>query len=162
MLFLDSVINTDVAKYTIETLLYYDTDEKHAPISMYINSPGGSVPDGFAIIDTMELIKSPINTYVVGRAYSMAAMIAIAGNDRKATKRSIFMFHEPSYGHDFEKISRIKDSEKYLHRVEELMKELLESKTKLKYNQLTFGADLYFYGEELIEKGIVSEIISQE
>ena len=70
--------------------------EERDPIRLYINSPGGDVTEGFALIDAMEISKTPIWTINVGEACSMAFLIGITGTRRFSLKSSTFMMHEPS------------------------------------------------------------------
>lgn len=70
--------------------------EEREPIRLYINSPGGDVTEGFALIDAMEISKTPIWTINVGEACSMAFLIGITGSKRFSLKSSTFMMHEPS------------------------------------------------------------------
>ena len=92
-------INAELAASVISQLLYLD-GSKEDTISLYINSPGGSVSDGLAIYDTMKALKSPVKTVCVGRAASMAAVLLSAGNkgNRVVLPHSEVMIHQPSGG----------------------------------------------------------------
>lgn len=89
-------INLDSANMLIAQLLYLDSDSQ-SPINMYINSPGGSVHAGLAIYDTMQQIKSPINTICMGIAMSFGAVLLTAGakGNRSALAHSRIMIHQP-------------------------------------------------------------------
>lgn len=95
IIFLSGEINDDVANIIISELLYLDS-LGHDDISLYINSPGGSVSAGLAIYDTMNFIKSDVSTIVVGMAASMGAFLLAAGEKGKryALPNSEVMIHE--------------------------------------------------------------------
>lgn len=105
-LMMDRIIflGTDVNPYTANTLqaqlLYLDSVDKGKDISIYINSPGGSVYDGLGIYDTMQFISSDIATICTGMAASMAAVLLVAGTEgkRAALKHSRVMIHQPMGG----------------------------------------------------------------
>ena len=79
IVFLGTPINDDVANIIIAQLLFLEADAPGKEIQLYINSPGGSVPSGFAIYDTMQHISSPVATTCVGMAASMAAFLLVSG-----------------------------------------------------------------------------------
>lgn len=89
-------INLDTANMLIAQLLYLDS-ESNQPINMYINSPGGSVHAGLAIYDTMQHLKSPVNTICIGIAMSFGAVLLTAGakGNRMALPHSRIMIHQP-------------------------------------------------------------------
>lgn len=96
ILFLSEPITAEVANRLIAELLLLDADNHEAQIDLYINSPGGNVLDGLAIIDTMQCIQAPVSTICVGQAASMAAWILAAGTKgrRFATPNAEVMIHQ--------------------------------------------------------------------
>ena len=100
VVFLGSEINDQVANAVVAQLLFLETDNPDADISLYINSPGGSVTAGMAIYDTMHYIKCPVRTVCVGLAASMGAFLLMAGEKGKrlALPNSDLMIHQPSGG----------------------------------------------------------------
>lgn len=96
ILFLSEPITAEVANRLIAELLLLDADNHEAQIDLYINSPGGSVLDGLAIIDTMQCIRAPVSTVCVGQAASMAAWILAAGAKgvRFAAPNAEVMIHQ--------------------------------------------------------------------
>src|SRR5262245_3382677 len=100
VLFLGSEINDDVANGVIACLLFLQMDDPKKDIHMYINSPGGSITAGLAIYDTMQFITCDINTYCVGMAASMGAVLLCAGTKGKryALPNSDIMIHQASGG----------------------------------------------------------------
>jgi ATP-dependent Clp protease protease subunit len=100
IVFLGSAINDDVANIIVAQLLFLDADDPERDISMYINSPGGSVYAGMAIYDTMQHLRAPVSTYCVGVAASMGAVLLAGGANgkRSALPNSRIMIHQPSGG----------------------------------------------------------------
>lgn len=100
IVFLGTPINDDVANIVIAQLLFLDADNPERDIHLYINSPGGSVSAGLAIYDTMQFLKSPVNTTCMGLAASMGAFLLAAGKKgkRAALPHSRIMIHQPSGG----------------------------------------------------------------
>lgn len=100
IIFLGSPINEDVANIVVAQLLFLDADDPERDISMYINSPGGSVYAGLAIYDTIQHLRAPVATYCVGVAASMGAVLLAGGakGKRAALPNSRIMIHQPSTG----------------------------------------------------------------
>ncbi len=100
IIFLGTPVNDDVANMIIAQLLFLEADNPGRDIHLYINSPGGSVSAGLAIYDTMQFLKSPVNTICMGLAASMGAFLLCAGRNgkRSALPHSRVMIHQPSGG----------------------------------------------------------------
>ena len=100
IIFLGTPINDDVANMIIAQMLFLEADNPGRDIHLYINSPGGSVSSGLAIYDTMQFLKSPVNTICMGLAASMGAFLLAAGRagKRSALPHSRVMIHQPSGG----------------------------------------------------------------
>ncbi len=100
IIFLGTPVNDDVANMIIAQLLFLEADNPGRDIHLYINSPGGSVSAGLAIYDTMQFLKSPVNTICMGLAASMGAFLLGAGTTgkRSALPNSRIMIHQPSGG----------------------------------------------------------------
>ena len=100
IIFLGTPVNDDVANMIIAQLLFLEADNPGRDIHLYINSPGGSVSAGLAIYDTMQFLKSPVNTICMGLAASMGAFLLGAGANgkRSALPNSRIMIHQPSGG----------------------------------------------------------------
>jgi ATP-dependent Clp protease, protease subunit len=100
IIFLGTPINDDVANIVIAQLLFLEADAPERDIHLYINSPGGSVSAGLAIYDTMQWMKSPVNTICMGLAASMSAFLLAAGRTgrRTALPHARVMIHQPSGG----------------------------------------------------------------
>src|SRR3954464_14990423 len=98
IIFLGTPINDDVANIVIAQLLFLEADNADRDIHVYINSPGGSVSAGLAIYDTMQWMKSPVNTICMGMAASMGSFLLAGGRNgkRSALPHSRIMIHQPS------------------------------------------------------------------
>src|SRR5215216_4696340 len=100
IIFLGTPVDDDVANVIIAQLLFLESDAPGKEISLYINSPGGSVPAGLAIYDTMQHLTSPVRTTCVGMAASMGCFLLAAGakGKRAALPHARIMMHQPSGG----------------------------------------------------------------
>ncbi|HCB95510.1 MAG TPA: ATP-dependent Clp endopeptidase proteolytic subunit ClpP [Ruminococcus sp.] len=100
IIFLSEDVNQTSASLVIAQLLFLESEDPEKEISLYINSPGGSVTDGLGIIDTMNYIKCPVTTICIGMAASMGAFLLAAGTKGKrlALPNSDIMIHQPSGG----------------------------------------------------------------
>jgi ATP-dependent Clp protease protease subunit len=98
IIFLGRPVDDDVASLIIAQMLFLEAENPEKDISLYINSPGGSVSSGLAIYDTMQYIKPNVATYCVGQAASMAAVLLAAGEKGKRTllPNSRVLIHQPS------------------------------------------------------------------
>ncbi len=156
-------INNDMAYSIITQLLYLDNVDNDKPINLYINSGGGSVYDGNAIIDIIQNMSKKVNTVCVGIAMSMGNQILASGTgERRSLPNSRIMIHSVSSGTQ----GKIQDMEidyketKYLH--DKLMKQLSEfTKGKTSYEEICklTDRDNFLSPEEAIELGIIDKII---
>ena len=100
IVFLGSEVNDDAANIIIAQMLYLESEDPDKEITLYINSPGGSITAGLAIYDTMQYVRAPVATVCLGSAASMAAWLLAAGAKgmRRALPNSRIMIHQPSSG----------------------------------------------------------------
>jgi len=100
IIFLQGVVNDDMANLIVAQMLYLQFEEPKRDISLYINSPGGSVTAGMAIYDTMQFVTCDVATYCMGQAASMGAMLLTAGTKGKryALPHARVMIHQPLAG----------------------------------------------------------------
>jgi len=100
IIFLGEDVNEHSMNLCIMQMLFLDREDSHAPIELYINSPGGSVVDGLALYDVMHTISAPVNTTCVGTAASMGAVLLTGGTGtRSALPHSRIMIHQVSSGY---------------------------------------------------------------
>jgi len=98
IIFINGVIDDLTANSVVAQLLYLDADDPEKEISLYINSPGGSVSAGLAIYDTMRHIKAPVHTIGIGLAASMGSLLLAGGNRRSVLPHTKVMIHQPLVG----------------------------------------------------------------
>lgn len=136
--------------------------EKREPIRLYINSPGGEVSEGFALVDVMRLSKTPIYTINLGEWYSMAFLIGITGTKRFSLPSATFMMHEPS-GLTVGKFSDMADRVKFNQRFgENIIKQHVMSHSKMtsgNYDAIS-TKDFYMLAESALDYGFIDEIVS--
>jgi ATP-dependent Clp protease protease subunit len=165
ILFLGSEVNDDVANIIIAQLLFLEADAPGKEIQLYINSPGGSVPAGFAIYDTMQHITSPVATTCVGMAASMGAFLLAAGEPgrRAALPHARIMMHQPwgtgakGTASDIEIVAR----EIIFHRAK--MFELMARHTHqpLERIEREFDRDRYMSAEEACRYGMIDRVVER-
>ncbi|HED05875.1 MAG TPA: hypothetical protein ENI61_04230 [Ignavibacteria bacterium] len=134
------------------------------PIKLWINSGGGSIGAGLALIDLIQLIKVPIYTIINGNAGSMAALISIAGDQRYMTENSFWMFHDlmafvSSDGEYGDKL--ITRCEDYYSKLQNLTESHLKKHTKLSTKDLHRGRtkELWYFSNDCKKKGIIDRIL---
>jgi len=129
------------------------------PIVLYINSSGGCVDDGFAIIDCMKGVNVPVITFIVGNACSMAGLVAIAGDKRVITEHSVIMFHDMQAG-IIDYATKIEDRAEFYKREQKKLFDFIRKYTNLseKEIQKAIHGELWLYPQECIKKGITDMI----
>lgn len=161
VVFLGSEINDQVANAIVAQLLFLETDNPDADISLYINSPGGSVTAGMAIYDTMNYIKCPVRTVCVGMAASMGAFLLMAGEKGKrlALPNSEVMIHQPSGGASGQATDVTIHAE-WLLRTKKKMNALMAQMTGQDVEKLARDVerDYFMTAKEALEYGIIDEI----
>ena len=146
----------------ISQLLYLNVKDPSSPIHLYISSPGGSVLDGYGIIDTMNLIEAPVYTYTIGLAASMGALIFLNGVKRYMLPHSELMLHQPLGGVS----GQASDIEITANRIIKMKKEINEMiatrcNIALEEVEKFTDRDRYFNATEAIDYGLADEIISK-
>ena len=161
IIFLNGEVNKETAYNVITKLLYLDSIS-HDDIHLYINSPGGEVNQGFAIIDTMNLIKSDIATYCLGEACSMGAIILSCGTKGKryALENAEIMIHQPSGGARGKSDDIVIHSNCLVKCKDKLIKVLAKNtkKTKREINKF-FLHDYFMQSNEAKDFGIIDKIL---
>lgn len=130
IIFIGSEITDDLANTIMAQLLFLEAEDPDKDISIYINSPGGSVSAGMAIYDTMTYIKPQVSTICVGQAASMAAVLLAAGEKGKryALPNSVIMIHQPLGGMSGQ-AEDIKIHAEHILKTREKLNEILAQKT---------------------------------
>lgn len=155
-------INDFVANAVIAQMLFLQMEDPKKDISLYINSPGGSVTDGMAIYDTMNFLQCDIVTYCVGQAASMATLLLAAGTKGKryALPNSRVMMHQPTGGATGQ-TSDISIAAKEILRWRARMNELISIHTNKTPKEIANDSDRDFYltAKDALAYGIVDKVI---
>lgn len=162
IIFLGGPINDHVANITVAQLLFLEAQDPKSHIYLYINSPGGSVTAGFAIHDTIRLIKPEVRTICVGLAASMGAFLLAAGakGQRYALPNSKIMIHQP-WGGIQGQASDIEIHAKEILRDRERLNKLLAEYTDKDLDTIAQDTDRDYYmtGNEAKEYGLIDSIL---
>lgn len=162
ILFIPGEIYDDVSNILVAQLLYLDSSDPTKDISIYINSPGGSVYDGMAIYDTMQFIPSEISTIVTGMAASMAYVLAISGNKGKryALKHSRLMQHQP-LGGAYGQATDIEISMREINKVKNELYDIISTHTGHPKDKIYADCerDYWMTAQEAFEYGAIDEVI---
>ncbi len=162
IIFVDGEINDVTADLVVAQILFLESENPDKDISMYINSPGGSVTAGLAIYDTMQYVKCDIQTICIGQACSMGALLLAGGTvgKRYSLPSSRIMIHQPSGGVKGQE-SDITVQAKELLRIKKLSIQFLADKTGKPYEQVAkdIERDFYMTAEEAKEYGIVDSVM---
>jgi len=164
IIFLGTPINDDVANIVIAQLLFLESDNPERDIHIYINSPGGSVSAGLAIYDTMQFLKSPVNTNCMGLAASMGAFLLAAGRPgkRSALPDSRIMIHQPSQGGGGGTASDIEIQAKEILHLRSEMNKLMAKHTGQPTERIERDTDRdrFMSAVEAKEYGLIDNVIS--
>ena len=169
---LSNFVNKDTMADIIKQILKIDYEDSllakslktftREPIELYINSGGGSIYDGFALIDTIRHIDTPVHTYCFGRGMSMGLIIFLNGEKRFVGKHSYLLLHEASATYSGD-ITGIKQEVLHMDKLQEMIDEMIIEKSKVLQSQIdvvtTKRADWYINSKEALQLGICDEII---
>ena len=165
IIFLGTEVDDTVANLVIAQLLFLESEDKHADIKLYINSPGGSVTAGMAIFDTMELINPDVSTICVDMAASMGAFLMACGQKGKrfSLPNSRIMIHQPSGGFQGT-ASDIEITAKEIIKIREKLNIILSEKTGQKVSKITNDSDRDFWmdANEAKSYGIVDKVVEKK
>ncbi|RYL90904.1 ATP-dependent Clp endopeptidase proteolytic subunit ClpP [Sporolactobacillus sp. THM7-4] len=162
VIMLGSEINDELANSIVAQLLFLASEDSEKDISIYINSPGGSVSAGFAILDTMNFIKPDIQTICVGMAASMASIILTSGakGKRLTLPNGEVMIHQPLGGARGQ-ASDIEISAKHILKTKEKLNRIISDTTGQPLEKVVKDTDRdhFLSAEEAKEYGLVDKII---
>ena len=161
IILLTGEINDMMAEVVIAQLLYLDSLGKEEPVHIYINSPGGSVTAGLAILDTMRLVKSKIYTYCIGLAASMGAVLLSSGDRRYIVPHAEVMIHQP-LGGTRGQASDIEIAAEHISRTKKLLNTILAENCHKPYEDVSRDTerDNWKSAVEALEYGLVDKLIS--
>lgn len=164
IIMLSGEINDNLSNIIIAQLLYLDS-LNNDPISIYINSPGGSITSGMAIYDTMNFIKSKVSTVCVGMAASMAAFLLSSGEKgaRYALPNSEVMIHQPLGGAQGQ-ATEIKIAAERILKLKEKLNKILSQNTNQNIKKIENDTerDYFMSSEEALNYGLIDKILYNE
>lgn len=161
IIFLGVPIDNDVANIIQAQLLFLQSVDDKADISLYINSPGGVVSAGLGIYDTMQLVKPHVNTICTGMAASMASVLLCAGYERAILPHANVMIHQPLGGAQGQ-ASDILIAAKQIDKCRKELCSLISKHTKQPYDKVFNDMDRDFWldAQESVDYGIVDRILT--
>ncbi len=163
IIFLGGPIDDHVANLIIAQLLFLQSEDPKKEISLYINSPGGQIHSGMAIIDTMQHLKNDIATYCVGMAASMGAVILSCGTKGKRyiLPNAEVMIHQPHGGTEGQ-AADIEISAKHILKLRTSLNKILAKNTGQPLSKIEKDVDRDFFmdADEAKKYGIVDEVVS--
>ena len=164
IIFLSTPIEDNVASLVIAQLLFLESEDSEKDINLYINSPGGIITSGMAIMDTMNFIKPAVSTIVVGQASSMGAFLLAAGEKGKryALPNSRVMIHQPSGGTEGQ-ASDIVIAAEEIQKIKKKMNQMLAKFCGKRVTQIEKDADRNYFmsAEEALTYGLIDEILEK-
>jgi len=164
IIFIGTAISDEISNLIIAQLLFLQAEDAEKDVSIYVNSPGGSVTAGMAIYDTMQFIRCDVCTYCVGQASSMGALLLAAGSPGKryALSNARIMIHQP-WGGVQGQAADISIQAKEILRLRDRVNEILAEHTGKPLEVISRDTDRDFFmsAEEARAYGVVDEVISK-
>ena len=164
IVFISGEVTDEMANAVCAQLLFLQSQDAEKEISVYVNSPGGSVTAGLAIYDTMQFVKCPVATYCIGQAASMGAVLLAAGakGRRHALPNARIMIHQP-WGGAEGKASDIEITAKEILRLKEVLNGILAKHSGKTVEEVTRDTDRdhFMSAAEAKEWGLVDKILAE-
>ena len=164
IIFLSDEVNDTTASLVVAQLLYLEAKDPEKDISLYINSPGGSVTAGMAIFDTMNFIKCDVSTICIGMAASMGAFLLAAGakGKRLALPNSEIMIHQPLGGMQGQ-ASDIKIHADHIMRTRDTINRILAAETGKSLEEIARDTDRdnFMSARQAMEYGLIDKVIDK-
>ncbi len=167
IIFLSEDVNQTSASLVIAQMLFLESEDPDKEISLYINSPGGSVTDGLGIVDTINYIKCPVTTICIGMAASMGAVLLASGTKGKryATPNSEILIHQPLImgGGIQGQTTEIKIHADHMVKTREKLNKILSERTgqPLEVIEKDTERDNYMTAEEALKYGLIDGILEK-
>lgn len=162
IVFLGTPINDQIANLIIAQLLFLNQEDREAPISMYINSPGGQVYSGLAIYDTMQMISNPVATYAVGVTASFGTLLLASGTKgmRYALPHATMHMHQPLGGAQGQ-ATDIEIQAREILRLKARLNEILAFHTNRSIEEIERDTDRDYYmdAKAAVEYGLVDQVL---
>ena len=165
IIFLGTPINDQVANLLVAQLLYLDREDPERDISIYINSPGGVISSGLAILDTMNLIRPDVSTICVGLTASMATVLLCAGTKGKryALPNSTVHMHQPIGGAQGQ-ASDVEIAAKEMLRLQDKIRQMISESTGQPYERIAKDTDRDYYltSAQAKDYGLIDEVLDKQ
>ena len=165
IIFLGTPVADQVANLIVAQLLYLEREDPDKDISLYINSPGGVITSGLAILDTMNLIAPDVSTICVGLAASMGTVLLCAGakGKRYTLANSTIHMHQPLGGAQGQ-ATDIEIAAREILRAQDKIRQIISAQSGQSYEQVARDTDRDFYltAQEAVEYGLVDEVLTRE
>ncbi len=164
IIMLSEEVNDTTASLVVAQLLYLESQDPDKDISLYINSPGGSITSGMAIYDTMQYVKCDVSTICVGMAASMGAFLLSSGakGKRFALPNSEVMIHQPSGGAQGQATDIAIQAERVM-RMKKKLNEILAANTGKTVEQITADCerDHFMSAQEALDYGLIDRVLTR-
>ena len=164
IIFVNGPIEENMASIIVGQLLFLDSEDNTKPIHMYIQSPGGLCTAGFAIIDTMNIIKAPVYTYCVGLCASMGALIFACGEKgyRFILEHAEYMIHQPLGGRSGQ-CTDIQIAARNIQKTKEVITKILADVSGQPYEKVAADCerDYYMDAEETVAYGLADKVLKK-
>lgn len=165
IIFLGTQVNDTIANSIIAQLLFLESEDPEKEISLYINSPGGSVTAGLAIYDTMQYVRPPISTICLGQAASMGAVLLAAGarGRRFSLPNSRILIHQPLMGGVSGQASDIDIQAQEILKIREILNEILVDHTGQTVERIKKDTDRDYFMDaaEAKEYGLIDKVVEK-
>mgnify|MGYP000028181688 CR=1 FL=1 len=162
IIFLVGPVEDHMANLIVAQMLFLQAEDPEKEISLYINSPGGSVSAGMSIYDTMKFITNPVHTLCLGQACSMGAFLLSAGDERRALPNARIMIHQPLGGYQGQATDMQIHMEEML-RIKKSLTGILAENCKKPYEELARDCerDYFMSAQEAKAYGLIDEVITK-
>jgi len=166
IIFLGGPVNDQIANLVVAQLLFLANEDPRADISLYVNSPGGSVTAGLGIVDTMNFIPCDVSTYIIGCAASMGSVIACSGakGKRYALPNSENLMHQPLIGGVLEgQATDLEIEAKHILRMRDQLYAIYAKATGQSLDKITADCDRnnWLTAQEMLSYGLVDKVLEK-
>lgn len=160
---LTGAVDAESCAGIIRGLIYLQRQDAKAPITLYVNSPGGEVQSGLALYDTMQAVSCPVHTVCLGMAASMGALIFIAGDERQILPHGRVMIHDPLIGGGIGGSAlSVKARADDLMRIRDITAEVISRHSGMPLERVfeLMASDTYFEAQAAVDAGLADRIIT--
>ena len=165
IIFLGTPVGDQVANLIVAQLLYLEREDPEKDVSLYINSPGGQVTSGMAILDTMNLVAPDVSTICVGLAASMGTILLCSGakGKRYGLANSTIHMHQPLGGAQGQ-ATDIEIAAREILRVQDKLRQIISAQTGKPYEQVARDSDRDFWltADEAVDYGLIDEVLAKQ